>query len=222
MGTWRAKISPSSFLRLEPLDAVQLLLARPGTGRPIHDHAGPLERDQAASDHLVQLRKDGLNRLFRLHDLEDQRQVEGQPQHLVGVHLAARAEARDAAQHRGAGQSLLAKLLEQRLVQGLAVVLVALADEDPHERALAGKQMGHVNLLSVRNAECGMRNAELKGEVVRHDAHLDIPHSALRTHSSLPASASPATVASMHPKTVPPAYRPARQYSPSVSSATVS
>src|SRR6266516_2768795 len=210
MGAWRAKISPSSFLRLEPLDAVQLLLARPGIARPIHDHAGALERDQAAADHLIQLRKDGLNRLFRLHDLEDQRQVEGQPQHLVGVHLAARAEARDAAQHRGAGQSLLAKLLEQRLVQGLAVVLVALADEDPHERALAVKPMGHVNLLSVRNAECGMRN--VKVSVVPPDLALQFrtPHSAFRTHSSLPARASPATVASRHPKTVPPAYRPAR------------
>ncbi len=30
------------------------------------------------------------------------------------------------------------------------------------------------------NAECGMRNAELKWEVVpRHDAYADIPHSAL-------------------------------------------
>src|SRR5439155_8625218 len=30
------------------------------------------------------------------------------------------------------------------------------------------------------NAECGMRNAELTWEVVPHDAHRYIPHSALR------------------------------------------
>ena len=36
-------------------------------------------------------------------------------------------------------------------------------------------------IIRVLNAECGMRNAELQCEVVPHEAHPEIPHSAFRT-----------------------------------------
>src|SRR5207237_8232315 len=110
---------------------------------PIQNRPCPLQRDQPAPDHLVQVGQDRLDRRFGLHDLDDERQIERQPQHLVGVHHARRPEPGHPAQHGRAREPPGAQLLEQRLVQWLAVILVALADEDPHQGAFALEAMPH-------------------------------------------------------------------------------
>src|SRR5207247_1427325 len=109
----------------------------------IENHLGPLEGDQPPADHVVQVGEDPLNRLLGLYHLDDERQVEGEAQHLLGVHDARGAEPGHPTDHRRAGEPLLAELLEQRLVQRLAVVFVALADEDAPQRALAFESVGH-------------------------------------------------------------------------------
>src|SRR5207247_7458062 len=98
----------------------------------IENHLGPLEGDQPAADHVVQVGEDPLDRLLGLDDLDNEGQVEGEAQHLRGVHDARGAEPGHPTDHRRASEPLLAELLEQRLVQRLAVIFVALADEYAH------------------------------------------------------------------------------------------
>src|SRR6266566_1566375 len=109
----------------------------------IQNHPCPLQRDQPTPDHLVQVGQDRLDRLFGLHDLDDERQIERQPQDLVGVHHARRPEPGHPPQHGRAREPPGAQLLEQRFVQRLAVILIALADEDAHEGAFALEAMRH-------------------------------------------------------------------------------
>src|ERR1051325_2264534 len=59
------------------------------------------------------------------------------------MHHARGTEAGYAAQHRRPREPFGAQLLEQRLVQRLAVILVALADEKSHQRALSLEATGH-------------------------------------------------------------------------------
>jgi len=75
----------------------------------------------------------------RFHHFDNQGQVHRESQHLVGVQLARRTEPGDAAQHRRARESFAAKSLQQRLVQRLAVIAIALADEDAHQRPFAAE-----------------------------------------------------------------------------------
>src|SRR5207245_11753459 len=59
------------------------------------------------------------------------------------VHDARGAEPGHPTDHRRAGEALLAELLEQHLIERLAVILVALADEDAHQGALAFEAVRH-------------------------------------------------------------------------------
>jgi hypothetical protein len=53
------------------------------------------------------------------------------------VHVALRAEARDGAQHRRAGQALLPDYLDERAMGRDVVVLVRFADEESHQDLFA-------------------------------------------------------------------------------------
>ena len=65
------------------------------------------------------------------------------------------AEALDPAQHRGAGEPVLAQQLDDRLVERLRAVLVGLADEDPQQLALALDL--HMVLPTARPANAATR-----------------------------------------------------------------
>src|SRR3989442_11302187 len=123
---------------------MQLPLVLPHVGGTVQDDAAALQRHDPATDHRVQLGEGRLDRLLGLPHLDDERQIERQPQHLLRVDHARGAVPRDPPQHSSAGQPLLAELLEQRLIQRFAVVLVALADENAHQGALALESMRHM------------------------------------------------------------------------------
>src|SRR5438445_490766 len=117
--------------------------------RSVEDHVRLLQSDQPATNHLTEIGQNGPNRIIGFDDLDDQRQVDRKPQHFVRVHLAGRPKTSDATQDRRPREPLAAKALEQRLIKGLAVVLVVFADEDPHQRALAAELFCHRDLTGV-------------------------------------------------------------------------
>src|SRR6185312_15272858 len=114
---------------------------------PIHDHVGSLERDQTAADHLIELRKDRFDPFARFDALDDDREVRRQELDAVGVQSAAGSESHRCAKHGCAGIVALAEGADDRFVQRLAVKLVALADIDAHECALA-REAVHAALRS--------------------------------------------------------------------------
>src|SRR5512135_3210627 len=108
---------------------------------PVDDDLCPLEGYQSPSDHVVQLRQDRLDILLGVHALYDDRQVERETQHLLGVEPGGGPEARDPPEHGGPGEVPLAEQLHDRLVERAPVVLVPLADMDAHQGALAGQSV---------------------------------------------------------------------------------
>src|SRR5262249_50560357 len=92
-------------------------------------------------DHVVELGKNGVDLLFRLHALDDEWQIERELEKAIGAQMAARAVSHDRSIHGGAGVVLSAQHLDDRRVQRLSVELVALADVDAHQHALALEAM---------------------------------------------------------------------------------
>jgi hypothetical protein len=72
-----------------------------------------------------------------VHHLDDDGQVPGQPEEVRLVKDRSGTEPGHALQHGCAGQMPRPEQLEQRHGQGLAVPLVRLPDEDPHQDLLA-------------------------------------------------------------------------------------
>jgi len=60
------------------------------------------------------------------------------------VNGAARTEASNTAQDGCASESALAQAMQQHLVQRFPTVLITLADEDAHQRALAHESLCHI------------------------------------------------------------------------------
>src|SRR6267378_8216589 len=95
-----------------------------------------LERYQPASHHLVQQRKEGLNLLLTVDDLDHQRQVHGKPQNLGRVKPAGFAETHRSTEHRCAGQVLLTRFQDNGFVQGFVFPSVTFADEDAEQNGI--------------------------------------------------------------------------------------
>src|SRR5690242_9365525 len=109
---------------------------RPRLLRPVHDDLSSLEGYEAAADHAIELRQDGLDLVFAVYTLDHERQVQGQSEHLFGVDTGAGPESHDASKHRGASKMTFAKKVHDRLVEWSAVVLVPLSDMNPHQDPL--------------------------------------------------------------------------------------
>src|SRR5881296_45307 len=143
---------------LQSLDAVQLSFARPHIGRAVEDHPCPLERDEPSADHLVEVGENRLDRFLGFHDFDDEREIEREAQDFLRVNDARGPEAGHTPEHCRASKSLLAELLEERLVQRLATVLVALTDEDPHQRAFALELVRHGDLAFAYSSRFASAN----------------------------------------------------------------
>src|SRR5437773_8249492 len=102
----------------------------------VHDHVDPLQRDQAAADHRVELGKNRVDPLLRFYALDHNRQVERQLEELGRMNPATCAKGHDATRDCRAGIVALAQELHDRPVQRLTLELVALADVDPHQYPL--------------------------------------------------------------------------------------
>src|SRR6267143_2688256 len=111
--------------------------ARLFLGGAIENYPHFLERDEAAFDHFVEAGKNFFDALDGFDDLEDDGQVLGQAESLVGVIDARPAVAGHAAQHGDTGKAVFAQHLHNGVVERLSVPFVRFADVDAHQRALA-------------------------------------------------------------------------------------
>src|SRR5438093_1622374 len=97
----------------------------------VPDDLRPLERNQGAAasflEQRVETRQRRADLLLAVDDLDDDRQVLGEPQDLGGVDAACGAVAFDAPPHGGAGQAELTGRVHDDLVEGPAAVPVRLA-----------------------------------------------------------------------------------------------
>src|SRR5262249_56847010 len=80
---------------------------------------------------------EGVERLLAVDDLDQDREILGEAEDARGVDPAVGPEALEAAEDRGAGQALLARLLHHRLVERHPLIAVGVADEDPDQDAFA-------------------------------------------------------------------------------------
>jgi PAS domain S-box-containing protein len=144
--------------------------------RPVHDHPGSLQGDEAAADHLIEFGKDRRDLVLGIDTLHDDREIERQHFDPVGAQPGARAESHDRTEDGCAGVVAVPQQLDDRLVERLAVILVALADVNAHQGALS--------LEAVHVASEGL------GHTVR------------RQRSSSRARAKPASAAAMEPTTL--------------------
>src|SRR5262249_48380019 len=112
--------------------------------QPVHDHPRPLQRDEPAADHLIQLGEDRSNSLLCIHTLDDYRQVERENLDPIGAELGTCAVTHDRAKHGRASVVLLAQQLDNRLVKCSPLPAIPLADMDPHQGALSLKAVHSV------------------------------------------------------------------------------
>jgi len=109
--------------------------------RAIHDHSSSLQRDHPPLQHPIEFRKQCFDLLFRVHALDNERQIERETQKPCPVHAGARAESGNSAENRGAGVPALAHQLDNFLVEGLSLVQIPLADVYSHEHSLTLESM---------------------------------------------------------------------------------
>src|SRR5262249_40813121 len=106
--------------------------------------------DEPARHHLVEDGQEGVDRLLRVYDLDDHRQVLGEAQDLGRMDAARMAESDVAAQHRGAAQVHFPRLEHDRFVQRPALVLVVLAEEDAEQDGVARNLRAHTQSIELR------------------------------------------------------------------------
>ena len=108
-------------------------------GATVFDDFDRFQRYQAAGEHLIQDRQEGLDLLLAIHDLDHQRQVQGEPQDFGGVEAAGFSETHGATQYRGTGEVQFARLQHDGLVERLVFPPVAFTDEDSQEHGFVRK-----------------------------------------------------------------------------------
>src|SRR5712664_2509245 len=106
-------------------------------GGAVENDSHFFEGDEAAFDHFVEAGKNILDTLGRFDNLEDDGQVLGQAENLVGVVDARSAVASHAAKHGDAGKAVFAQHLHNGVVERLSVPFVRFADVNAHQCALA-------------------------------------------------------------------------------------
>src|ERR1043166_6255270 len=124
-------------------------LAGPLLGQ-VHDDPGLLQRDEPPADHPVELGQDGVDLLLGVDALDDQRKIDGEAQDLVAVQPRGGPEAQDGAAYRRSGVVPLPEEAHDRLVERLALPLVALPDVNPHEDTLSDQAV-HVASDQMRS-----------------------------------------------------------------------
>src|SRR5882724_10941462 len=119
------------------------------SGPPLRDLAAAiqpdldlLERGESLRDCGVDDGQEPFDLVLGIDNLDDDRQVLGEAQDLGGVKAAVGAEPLHPPQHRGSRQALLARLPYDPLVQGRAVVPIALPHEDPEKMPFLGQHHG--------------------------------------------------------------------------------
>src|SRR5207253_10700708 len=108
----------------------------------VPDELRPLGRDQAAAasflEERVETRQRRADLLLAVDDLDDDREILGEPQDLGGMDAARGAVAFDATPHGRAGQAEVAGRADDDLVECTAAGPARLADGDTAKRPLAG------------------------------------------------------------------------------------
>src|ERR687897_913503 len=102
-------------------------------------HFNTFERDEPILDHLIEYWEDGIDPGRLIDHLDDQRKVLGQAQDAGGMEVALGAEALDASDYGCASESFFTQTLNDRLIEGLPVPRVGLADEDAQQFSFALK-----------------------------------------------------------------------------------
>lgn len=105
--------------------------------RAVKNYADLFECDQAAADHLVELRQDALDSLSEFDNFDHDRQVLRQPEDFVGVVNARRTVSADAAENGCAAELLPAKQLDDGFLKRFTVPAVGFSNVNTHERAFA-------------------------------------------------------------------------------------
>ena len=113
------------------------------------EHAHLLESDQAAFHHAIEDRKEHVDPLLAVDDLDHQRQVFREAKNLGGVQSARMAIAHRAAEHGCAGKMHLARLEYNRFVERFVVVTIILANEDTKQDRLVRYLHGSRSLQLV-------------------------------------------------------------------------
>src|SRR6516165_1217024 len=130
---------PGRETRAAPSDA----LLRSGSLRlAVLQHLNLFQRDEAARDHAVEHRQEGVDLLLRVDDLDHDRQVLRQAQDFGGVDVARMAEAHRTAQDRGASELHLAGFDQNRLIERQAPRLGVFPDEDSEQDGVTRKLHG--------------------------------------------------------------------------------
>src|SRR3972149_2936495 len=106
--------------------------------RDVTHDADRLEGDEPFRDKLVDCWQKGVDLLFRIHDLDHDRQVCRELEELRRMDSGVASEAHRAAENRRAGQVRFSRATHDRLVQRpvAARLLVALADKDAKQYAV--------------------------------------------------------------------------------------
>src|SRR5215472_264411 len=105
-------------------------------------HLHLFQRDEAARNHAVEHRQEGVDLLLRVDDLDHDRQVLRQAQDFGGVDVARMAKAHRTAQDRGAGELHLAGFDQNRLVERQAPRLGVFSYEDSEQDGVTRKLHG--------------------------------------------------------------------------------
>ncbi len=140
---------------------------RPLAGGVLQD-ARPLEGDEALGHHLVEDRKQAVDVLLRVNDLDDDGQVLGEPQDVRRVQHAPGAEAGHRVEDGRPGEALLAQPLQERHGERLVMPFVRLPDEDPHQDLFAVED-AHDALLFPGQPPMAQRAAKSpRAPAIRH------------------------------------------------------
>src|SRR4029077_18002376 len=120
-----------------------------GLAVPIADHLDLLGGDQRAAHHAPDGRHEPVDRILVFDDLDHQRQILREAQHLGRVQTARMAEAHRSAQNGRAGEAHFARLEHDRLVKRLTARLVVLADEDAEQHGVPGERHGQTHFMAL-------------------------------------------------------------------------
>lgn len=96
-----------------------------------------LERDEPTANHCIQLGQNALDPFGILNQLNDDGEIPGEPQDLVGVVATGRSVASHAAQDGHTAEILAAKEFHDGFVEGLSLPLVGFTDKNPHQGPVA-------------------------------------------------------------------------------------
>src|SRR5437773_9690124 len=143
------------------------------------DDLRTLERDQPPAPCFLEERVEPGERradlLFRVDDLDEDRQVFREAQDLGGVDAAGGAITLDATPNRRACQAELARRPHDHLVEGATMVTVRLSDEDAKQLTLAGYLPGSENTADdLAEPGPGQTGADRRPDVADPQGHFPI------------------------------------------------